>query len=145
MQPKFCNKCGNALKEGDRFCRSCGAPVRQIQRPAPEQRAEKKVPQPAGGAYAAKENPEGTVILGDINKVNNAPKLVKRAEIVLTINEMLCGCSKVVDFGTGKRFEIIIPPGLTPGDRIMVENTGITDKESGRECDFELTAAIGLE
>ena len=145
MQPKFCNKCGNALKEGDKFCRRCGAPVRQAQAPAPAPQAPAQpAPQTMAmpGGYDIKENPEGTVLLGDINKVNKGTKTVKKAELALSIDEMLRGCSKVVDFGTGKRFELSIPPGLTPGDTIVVENTGIVDKVTGSECDFELTAII---
>ena len=41
----FCTKCGNALKENDKFCRKCGAPVKlRVQEVAPEPVV---VPEPA--------------------------------------------------------------------------------------------------
>ncbi|MBR0308422.1 MAG: zinc-ribbon domain-containing protein [Mogibacterium sp.] len=166
MQPKFCNKCGNALKEGDKFCRKCGAPIKMInanaapQQPQPQQsqfrpqpqtpvqQAQfRPVPQPQTqplntGAYAINDNLEGTVLLGDLNRGHKGGKTVKKGSITLSLEEMLSGCSKVVDFGTGKRFEIVIPAGITPGDVITVENTGIIDKESGGICTIELTTEI---
>ena len=141
MQPKFCTMCGNTLREGDKFCRKCGAPVKQIERnqaPAPGAQA---VGQTASG-YAMNESHEGTVLLGDVNSMRTAEKKVKKADISFSFDEMLRGCSKVVDFGTGKRYELNIPAGLTPGDTIVVENTGIMDRDTGNECVIELTAVI---
>lgn len=141
MQPKFCTMCGNTLRETDKFCRKCGAPVKQIER--------KQIPVPgaqpqmqSGSGYAINENPEGTVLLGDIGSIRNTARKVKKADISFSFEEMLRGCSKVVDFGTGKRYELTIPPGLTPGDTIVVEKTGIVDRETGNECVIELTAVI---
>ena len=166
MQAKFCTKCGNALKENDKFCRKCGAPVKvfnagtapqanvQPQRQAAPQQFQPQrqtqvqpqrrtpAPMPRAGAYAANENPEGTVMLGDLNRIQRGGKTTKKGTIGLSIEEMLRGCSKVVDFGTGKRYEIVIPAGLTPGDVIVVENTGIVDRETGGICDIELTTEI---
>ena len=81
-------------------------------------------------------------MLGDLNRGRKADKVTKKGTIGLSIEEMLRGCSKVVDFGTGKRYEIVIPAGLTPGDVIIVENTGILDRETGGICSIELTTEI---
>ena len=69
-------------------------------------------------------------------------KPIKRGNLTLSFEEMLRGCTKVIDFGTGKRFEIVIPTGLSPGDVIKVEGTGIIDPDSGNECEIELTTSI---
>ena len=41
MQPRFCRKCGAALKSGAKFCGTCGAPV-QLPAPAPAPAPEQK-------------------------------------------------------------------------------------------------------
>lgn len=43
----FCNKCGQEIKPGAKFCTKCGTPVPQVQQPAPEQPAKPKKAQPA--------------------------------------------------------------------------------------------------
>lgn len=169
MQPKFCTKCGNTLKEGDKFCRKCGAPIkipgaavpaapaapaRPAAPAAPPVRPKANIPsydevkrrldRPVNNQqFAEYDNPEGTVLLGGASVSPGMGNTVKKASITLSLEEMLRGCSKVVDFGTGKRYELIIPAGLSPGDKIIVDNTGITDPESGALCDFELTTVIG--
>lgn len=169
MQPKFCIRCGNSLIEGDSFCRKCGAKVTappsgaQSTPPAPPQKtpaqtgSKMNIPsyeevrdsfmQPAVKAEPQPEdNPEGTVLLGGPGSVSGSFGGMdnrRRAELKLSFEELLRGCSKVVDFGTGTRYELEIPAGLSPGDTILVENTGIVDSETGMGCEIELTLAIG--
>lgn len=158
MQAKFCSKCGNNLKEGDKFCRKCGAPIKTIgevsQSPTAASQVNANIP-----SYKEVEkrfnnlnnsnqdesayNPEGTVLLAGPSTTSGREGTVKKAQITLSLEEMLSGCSKVVDFGTGKRYEILIPSGLSPGDKIIVKNTGIVDPDMGGQCDIELTAMIG--
>jgi hypothetical protein len=56
---------------------------------------------------------------------------------------MLEGCSKVVDFGTGKKYELSIPAGLSPGDTITVESESLIDGNTGRPCTIELNVRMG--
>lgn len=158
MQPKFCSKCGNPLKEGDKFCRKCGTPIKNVSAPAQSSASQTR---PAANIPSYREveerfnnvnsnkqnevayNPEGTVLLAGPSTTSGRESTLKHAQITLSLEEMLSGCSKVVDFGTGKRYEILIPSGLSPGDKILVKNTGITDPDVGGQCDIELTAMIG--
>ena len=161
MQPKFCSKCGNQLNEGDNFCRKCGAPIKAsgpaqqvaaANKPAPNipsyREVEERFSRAGAGMHAsAAENPEGTVLLAGPSARPGNPadrgKTARKADIPLSFEEMLRGCSKVVDFGTGAKFELNIPAGLSPGDRIAVKNTGISDPDTGKECNIELIAVIG--
>ena len=59
-----------------------------------------------------------------------------------SLNELLEGCTKVVDFGTGKKFELSLPPGLSPNDIIMVEHSELIDSDTGRPCKIELTVLM---
>ena len=111
---KFCSKCGNPLQENDKFCRKCGD----------------------------FDNPEGTVLLGGMNKVRFDSPAVRKADLHLSLNEMLEGCSKVVDFGTGKKYELSIPAGLSPGDTITVESESLIDGDTGRPCTIELSVRM---
>ena len=124
MQPKFCRKCGNAIKDGGNFCSKCGEPF--IRNKENEMR----------------DNPEGTVILGGLGQVMPNVKATKKGSLVLSFEDMLRGCTKVVDFGTGKKYEIVIPQGLLPGNVIKIVDTGIIDSDTGNECDIELTTSI---
>lgn len=163
MQPKFCTKCGNTLIQGDNFCRKCGEPIRtkgespaglsgpeaynaQVVRPKVNipgfAEVKSRLDRPGNYKQIIKNNNEETVLLGSGSAAPGMGNAVKKATIKLSFEEMLRGCSKVVDFGTGKRYELVIPSGLSPGDRIIVDNTGITDPETGTLCDFELTAVI---
>lgn len=157
MQPKFCSKCGNLLKEGDKFCRKCGAPIVTLGAPsgnaAPNRSTpnipsfsdvEEKLNRSGSGMQASEPyNPEGTVLLGGPSVTSDRSKSLKKADITLSFEDMLRGCSKVVDFGTGQKFELVIPAGLSPGDTIIVKDTGIVDPGTGKTCDIELTANIG--
>lgn len=118
--PKFCSKCGSPIKEGSKFCRSCGAPVRQT------------------GTAESSGAPAAEVLETGIK----AATPVAKAEISLSLDEMLRGCTKVVDFGTGKKFEIAVPGGLTPGDTLVIEGTGIAEPETGLEYRIELSSVI---
>ena len=162
MQAKFCSKCGTPIDEGHKFCRKCGTPVKSMAapsqqmpaagRPAPDIPSYQEIEARLNSAGAGRNepsdyNPEGTVLLGGPGSVSSAPSaygnVKRKAEIRLSFEDMLRGCSKVVDFGTGTKFELAIPAGLSPGDKIEVRNTGITDPDTGRECSIELTAVIG--
>ena len=107
--PRFCTKCGNQLKDNDKFCRKCGSPVGMPEEESPQVISEKEI---------------------------------KKGKLQLSLDEMLRGGRKVLDFGTGKKYEIIIPAGLTPGDVIQIKDAGIIDPDSGRECEVELTTSI---
>ena len=137
MQPSFCTKCGHTLREGDKFCRKCGTQVRRAAATAPAQKA------PSGSDYAGLEKPEGTVFLGDLNRANHRGSSVRKASISLSLNEMLEGCSKVVDFGTGRRYELNIPPGLKPNSTITVKSPSLIDEATGMPCRIELTVLLG--
>lgn len=177
MYPKFCNKCGNPLIEGDKFCRSCGEPV--VVRnaapvpPAPEQNRYSMPAAPAAPAqmgtpnipsyeevaarfnapdmarydqpqqYAPPENPEGTVSMVNMMPQQGGLNSVIKAEIKLPLSDVLRGCTKVLDFGTGEKFEVAIPAGLSPGDVVLVTDTGIKNPETGETCDFELRITMG--
>ena len=85
----ICLECGSPLRENDKFCRKCGAPVRTMT--------------PAGF---------------------DSPS-VKKGELSLSLSELLEGCRKVVDFGTG--------------DTITVESESLIDSDTGRPCKIELS------
>lgn len=122
--PKFCSKCGNPLKDNDKFCRKCGSPVA------------------AGAPEVPAERPaEAEVVEMPVKPQQTEPAL-RKGNLTLNLEEMLRGCKKVVDFGSGIRYEIIIPAGLSPGDTVKVSNTGIIDPDSGDECEIELTLLI---
>lgn len=170
MQVRFCSKCGNAIKDGDKFCRKCGAPVRMpgaagTQRSASQpvqpmtspvskphanipsyEEIKKRFDNPGGGSYNPfedTESREGTVLLWGASDSGQGARKDIRANLTLSLDEMLRGCSKVVDFGTGKRYEISIPAGLSPGDKVIVNNTGIVDPATSAPCKIELTLEIG--
>ena len=139
MMPKFCTKCGNPLIEGDKFCRKCGTPVavREEVPAAPQAPAAQWNNAPAAG-----ENPEGTVLWADILTPLSDKKSVISAEIRLPLGDVLRGCTRILDFGTGEKFEVVIPPGLSPGDVLVVQDTGIKNPDTGEPCDFELRIAM---
>ena len=87
-------------------------------------------------------NPEGTTLLVDTLPQQGGQNPVIRAEIRLSLGDVLRGCTKVLDFGTGEKFEVSIPAGLSPGDVLVVKDTGINDPATGMPCDFELTIAM---
>ena len=162
MQQMFCIRCGNRLIEGDSFCRKCGTkismpaagpqsePVRQENRikiPSYESIKEKfDSPEVPVGAEM-KDNPEGTVLLAGPGSMSGSFSAGmsnrRKAEIRLSFEELLRGCSKVVDFGTGTRYELEIPAGMSPGDTIIVQDTGIIDRDTGMGCEIELTVVMG--
>lgn len=157
MQPKFCSRCGNALKERDNFCRKCGAPVMSPSANAANQAQQNKskinIPSydeiknrfnksKADDRLIPEDNHEGTVLIGGKGRGRIDPS-VKRGTLHLTMEEILRGCTKVIDFGTGIRYEVEIPAGLSPGNTIIVKDTGITDRDTGIVCDIELVLAIG--
>ncbi len=124
MQPKFCSKCGKPLKEGDNFCRKCGAKIRII-------------------GTAAKAEPVNTPLYDDQKGMPVHDDSSRKANITLSSEEMLTGCNKILDFGTGKKYEVIVPGGLLPGDIIRVKDTGIVDPDTGKNCDIELKCIPG--
>ena len=135
--PRFCTKCGNALREKDRFCRKCGAQVRAI---SPEPSAFGAAP-----SYNADGNagPSGSILPGGTGMADPEDTSVRKATIVLTLSEMLEGCSKVVDFGTGKKYELTIPAGLAPDDVVTVEDQSLVDGDTGKPCRIELSLKLG--
>ena len=137
--PKFCTKCSSALTEGDKFCRKCGAPVRIINAGSQGGPVQS---QPRDAAPSPFDNPEGTVLLGNMGNVQYGGPVVKKAEMRFSLNELLEGCTKVVDFGTGKKFELSLPPGLSPNDIITVEHSELIDSDTGRPCKIELTVLM---
>ncbi|MBR3200940.1 MAG: zinc-ribbon domain-containing protein [Mogibacterium sp.] len=167
MQARFCSKCGNTIKDGDKFCRKCGSPVRmpgsaapnrqamqQVEAPAAQvSRAQANIPSyeeikkrlnaPNNNVYESDDSHEGTVLLWGANDAGQQRRKDLQANLTLSLDEMLRGCRKVVDFGTGKRYEINIPAGLSPGDKVIVRNTGITDDTTAEACNIELTLGIG--
>lgn len=122
MQDRVCAVCGNPVREGDNFCRTCGAPVRNIYENGAG----------ADPGWMPEREPD----------IQPAMNFVRNAEIILSFSDLIEGCTKIVDFGTGQRFAISIPAGLSGGDRIIVSDTGITDPETGEMCDFELTVRM---
>jgi hypothetical protein len=138
MLAKFCSKCGNPTKEGDRFCRQCGAAIKVIADPVNQAAQAPQMQQPSPANY----NPEGTVMLGDLNSAAAETQRVLTANIILSLDEMLRGGNKVVDFGNGKRYSITLPPGIEPGTTIVIENTGIADRSTGNLCKIELNAVV---
>lgn len=160
MQPKFCIRCGSPLIEGDSFCRKCGTRISMpgaVPQQGPAYESSKaKIPgykeikarftgSAETGEPEKKEDPEGTMLLGGPGSMSGSfggMGSKRKAELRLSFEELLRGCSKVVDFGTGTRYELEIPSGLSPGDRILVEDTGIIDNDTGMGCEIELTLAI---
>ena len=152
MQGRFCSKCGNTIKDGDKFCRRCGSPVK-IPSPKPQsgipsyEEIKKRFESPQSSAnksvFENEESLEGTVLLWGASDANRARKKEIKAKLNLSFDEMLRGCRKVVDFGTGKRYEINIPAGLSPGDTVIVNNTGIIDQNTAEVCTIELILGIG--
>ena len=41
--PRFCTKCGNQLKDNDKFCRKCGSPVGMPEEESPQVISEKEI------------------------------------------------------------------------------------------------------
>lgn len=167
MQPKFCNKCGNPLSPGDKHCRKCGAPVKirsdrnnsGVNTAGRNAASAVNIPKNTASIPSFEEvasrfnnqakqsqqpdtdygNPEGTVLLAGPTPGARRENESRKAAIMLSLDELLRGCTKVVDFGTGDRYELNIPAGLSPGNRIIVKDTGIKDPDTGDECEFDLT------
>lgn len=59
----FCNKCGQEIKPGAKFCTKCGTPVPQVQQPAPEQPAKPKKAQPAPEQPVKKKKPVFVILV----------------------------------------------------------------------------------
>lgn len=156
MQPRFCSKCGNALKDRDNFCRKCGASVLQMGAGAPNPPKQKKMNAniPSYNEIRSRFNRkndsagsplgrhEETVLIGSSGNFARGTSNHKKGKLYLSVEDMLRGSSKVIDFGTGKRYEVEIPAGLSPGDSIIVKDTGITDRDTGVLCDIELELMI---
>ena len=152
MQPKFCTKCGNPLKGGDKFCRRCGAPVKKTGLSSDFDSANNNnspyysQSRDMFGQYDLsqnnRDNPEGTVLLGGVSSSIRRKESCRKAKIGLALDEMLRGGTKVVDFGTGKKYELQIPAGLSPGKILVVSDTGIIDPDTGTACVFELTVTM---
>ena len=145
MQPKFCNKCGKALIAGDKFCRGCGAPIKTRNIEEPVSRKPARIP--AFEDVASKLNNPASGQAADFGPLAPTPgtggkSAVKKAEIRLSLEDMLRGSTKIVEFGTGQVYEIETPPGLSPKDKIMVTETGIKDPDTNSDCIFELTVVM---
>ena len=132
MQSNFCRNCGNVLREGDKFCRRCGTQVRKTAADEPK----------APVFYSSegnKANPEGTTLLVNNGPVSGGGEEFLKGSIRIALGDMLGGCTRIVDFGTGTKYEICIPAGLMPGDSVIVRDTGIRDPKTGQLRDIELT------
>ena len=81
---------------------------------------------------------EGTVMLVGPGTLPPGGVSVKKGEIALDAREMEKGVTKILDFGTGKRFEVIFPSGLRAGDTVVVKGTGIRDELNGATCEIRL-------
>ena len=133
MQATYCPNCGNHVKEGSKFCNKCGAMLNK------RKDSTNNITSQSNGDF---DNPEGTVLLGGTGQKLQTGITLKKATLALSLEDMLRGCTKVIDFGTGKKYELDIPAGLSPGDVIEVKDTGITDNDTGADCNIELTICI---
>ena len=82
---------------------------------------------------------EGTVVLVGPGTLPPGGIAIKKGTMQLTADEMKKGVTKILDFGTGKRFEVIFPEGLREGDTVVVKGTGIKDERSGADCEIKLS------
>ncbi len=160
MELKFCGRCGTKLVNGASFCGGCGAPIPKFtpdSDSAPASNNEYRSNMMSGSEHDQNRdlsgrlrqsfdsyfNQEGTGLLvnqrvtasGSVNGNAN----VKRGELFLNSEEKKRGSVKVLDFGTGQRFSINIPPGMNAGDSIIVRGTGLKDPVFGTDCEIELT------
>lgn len=160
MQQRKCTKCGRNIVEGALFCAFCGLKLTEPEAPSPvkffkasspvnafkpvkdspddEVKVSDENEAPAFYDYDDDRNPDGTVRLVGPSVIPPTGKTVKKGEMTLTSREMEKGVAKIIDFGTGKRFEIIFPAGLHEGDTIVVTDTGLKDEKTGAECEIRL-------
>jgi hypothetical protein len=52
---------------------------------------------------------------------------------------MANGAVKILNFGPEQCFEVAIPKGIRPGDKLVIKDTHLLDPELGVECDIEVT------
>lgn len=148
MQQKTCTKCGGSIVEGAMFCAFCGAKltvpdVPEAPAPANAFKPVKDSPEDIAEVYAAEpdkddRNYDGTVKLVGPSVIPPTGKTVKKGELTLTPREMEKGAARIIDFGTGKRFEVIFPAGIHEGDTVIVTDTGLKDGKTGAECEIRL-------
>ncbi len=81
---------------------------------------------------------EGTVYLVGQKGVHGGDIKEKNGIFYLSDSEMQKGVVRIVDFGTGDRFEITIPAGVRDGDNLLITDTGLMDHETGAECNIRL-------
>ena len=81
---------------------------------------------------------EGTLILVDQSHARPGDKLEKNGVLYLDSREMERGVVKILDFGTGDRFEVTVPAGVREGDRLLIQGTGIKDHTTGADCEIIL-------
>lgn len=98
-----------------RFCSKCGSPLREKDNFCRKCGARVKAETPKPQEHS-----------------------VKKTVICLSAEEMRLGCTKVVDFGTGKKYGLDIPAGLSTGDIITAEPLGLTDPKTGMPCRIEM-------
>ena len=81
---------------------------------------------------------EGTVILVSQDRVRPGEKIVKNGVLPLNDHEMKKGIVKILDFGTGQRFEVAVPAGVREGDSLLITDTGLKDPRTGAECNIRV-------
>ena len=81
---------------------------------------------------------EGTVFLMGQNRAHTDEIAEKNGFINLSDSEMQKGVVRIVDFGTGDRFEIVIPAGVREGDSLLITDTGLRDQRTGALCNIRV-------
>ena len=84
------------------------------------------------------DSSEGTVYLVGQNGAGQSSGAEKTGTLKLSMNEMRNGAVKILDFGTGQRFEVVVPTGVCAGDWLLVKGTGLRDQTTGQECDIRI-------
>ena len=81
---------------------------------------------------------EGTVFLVGQHSAHPGTVKEKNGIFYLSDSEMQKGVVRIVDFGTGERFEITIPAGVREGDCLLITDTGLRDHATGSACNIRL-------
>ncbi len=86
---------------------------------------------------------EGTVILVGQDRARPGEKIEKNGKLPLNDHEMKKGIVKILDFGTGQRFEVAVPAGVREGDSLLITDTGLKDQRTGAECNIRVRIIRG--